>query len=430
MEDNTNQSPMLRYWSAGKTLLFYVLAGKGISFTWKLILGRLGPETLGATEITLTILYTFQAFSLLGLHMPLMRFTTKRVVSNNKGVDEYFFLTLRAVSLLSIPMIVCAYAFPDVVASWFGKTVGIAKESLQYVLVVPLLAASELIWTQWVSRKYVSLYAFGKYTLPPIARLLMILVVIFFGTHAHAAISHVAFAGVMVFLVSVLLSRNIIHKPKNILSSKRVREYIRYSMPVTGSFLLFTVYGASDVLFTSRLLGAKSVGLLSVAVLFADAPNIIATPLLNVFQTYLGGYKTMRDALLFGFANIRRLSIVGLCFILAGFAVFPVFIPALMGAEYASVIRVAQLLLIGTVVETAVILPLRHILDYYGHTSITLVLMAIAAVVKIGTLSIAVPVYGLQGVIYAHWAAIGTHAIGVMVLSFFLQRPRALLSVH
>lgn len=127
---------------------------------------------------------------------------------------------------------------------------------------------------------------------------------------------------------------------------------------------------------------------------------------------------------MFGFANIRILSILGACFVLAGMLFFPYLIPGVMGAEYSDVVRVAQLLLAGTATETAIILPMRHLLDYYGHTSATLASMAITACIKILILTLTIPHFGLMGVVYAQWAAVSTHAILIIVANAFLTPSR------
>lgn len=414
----------LRYIRNGKTILFAVLLGKLISFLWKLNLAQLGPQALGMVEIAMTVFFAVQSFSLLGLHTVLIRYVTLALAERNiPKADRYATFITRITLTISLLLTGVLLLFPATLQGIFGLTTVTTSALTRFLWVIPVLAVNELLWSQWIAQKKAVRYGFGKFILPPLTRLLSLVILWHIAFSEIALIAHIAVAAGATLLISYVLSRPILKTaPTPNLTGNEIHGLVRYALPMSGSFLLYVLYGATDVALTSRFLGLTSAGLLSIALLLSDIPHAVIHPILNVLPVHLGAFRNEpKKGLLFAFQNGLVFFVVGSALSVIAYAALPVLVPVLFGEQYLPILRLVSMLLAGKVMENAFVLPIRHVLDFYGYTRITLVLMAVSTIVKISTGIFVIPDHGLSGVGIMQLSGVGIHLLGVCIASWFFM---------
>jgi len=97
----------------------------------------------------------------------------------------------------------------------------------------------------------------------------------------------------------------------------------------------------------------------------------------------------------------------------------------ILGSAYGEVAPFIVIFFALHLLETAIILPLRHFLDFYGHVKTTLMLMVVVLVIKAAVGLVTVPTYGLWGIALAQLMSITVHLIGAAVVSVAVARQES-----
>jgi len=412
------------YWRSGKTILLSVLIGKIFAVIWKLLLARLGPESLGTVEIALTVFFTLGSFTLLGFQSSLMRFVA--IALHNKSCakpEAYFFFSLRIGLIAAAVIILVCIITPSLLPALVTASASELKIVQKYLWVIPIYTFSELALTYLGGIKATRSYAIGKYILPALFRLMFLLVFMYFGLNGSTLVGHIVSSMMMIsFVIWIFLQTHLKRVTQN-LTKKDIRAFLTFTIPMSGSFLMYVAYGAGDVLLVGKYLGTESVGLLSATNMFIDIPDMLLMPMLAVFQAYLGSlYASPRRGLNFAMHNIKIFLLVGSVIGLGIYAFRFLGTSILLGSQYASITPLISWLLFSKILESAIILPLRHVLDFYGHVYITLYLMIIGTMTKIGIGFLVLPHLGLSGIIVLQWTGAIVHCFGVLIASWILIR--------
>lgn len=405
------------YWKSGAHILTAVVIGKLISLVWKLYIARLGPTNLGLVEISMTVLFSLGSLSLLGFHTALMRFVTIATVRNASQTARALLNVVLRISLsLALCIIAFFLLFPRVLPIVFSASSNQLTQIQRYLWIIPVISLTEVFWSYLASIKHMSGYALSKYIAPPLFRLSTLAVLIVIGTSVDMSlIIHPVIAALLTFLFTLSYIRNHLAQTSP-LTKQQLVGFISFALPMNASFVLFVLYESLDTILVARYLGTKDIGLLSALILIADVPNALFVPLLDIFQAHMGkAHTSIRKGAAFLTTNsiIFLMIASGICTTL--FLLRHDIVRIFLGHEYAYIIPFIGMYLFLTTIETSLILPIRHFLDFYGYVRITLFLMILSFIIKVGIGTYTIPRFGLLGVIYMQIGATFIHMLGCII---------------
>lgn len=412
------------YWRQGAEIIAAVLIGKAFAALWKLLLARIGPTQFGVISIALTAFYTFSSFGLLGFHTALMRFVA--IAKNARRTEAAHALLRLSVKLtlaVSLLLMAAVTAFPDMlpfVLSASARAIGPVRA---YLWIAPVLALSELLWSYMAATGNMRRYALSKYVSTPVLRLSFLAVLILLGkTTVPYLLLHLGVSSLLAFVLAVGLI--IRYRDKAAWNTPSDSRFLPYAIAMSGSFLAFTLYGALDVLFAARFLGPQAVGLLAaLGMLTQDALDILYGPLLNVIPAHMGSMRRdIRAGFSFIGANIGMFLMTGTVLAIAIFSVRRPVVTYLLGPSYETIVPLVGLFLLTRVADNAIVLPLRHFLDFYGHVRLTLILMLISLAAKGVTGAVMIPRLGLYGIWLAQAMGIGVHIVAAGFMTAWVLR--------
>lgn len=415
------------YWRQGVGVLTTVILGKALSLLWKILLARLGPESFGTVEIALSTFFTLSSFSLLGFHTALMRFVA--IASASRSTSLALALLRFSVTLalaLSLLVVACFSLFPNILPTLITASSETIADIGRFLWIVPILTASEIIWAYFAATKRVGEYGIMKYMLSPAFRLVGLLVLIGLRIiNQFTLLLHLGIASLLALLIASVLVRN--HKVLPYADWRIKKQFLTFSFTMSGSFVAFVLYGVLDVFFVARFLGPVSVGLLAaIGILTKEVLDAVLGPILNIFQTNLGSaYRNITKGLTFTLTNIGIFLLAGTAMGWGIYITRHLLIRLILGSAYGEVAPFIVIFFALHLLETAIILPLRHFLDFYGHVKTTLMLMVVVLVIKAAVGLVTVPTYGLWGIALAQLMSITVHLIGAAVVSVAVARQES-----
>ncbi|MBU1326557.1 oligosaccharide flippase family protein [Patescibacteria group bacterium] len=415
------------YWKGGFIVLLAVVFGKSVSLLWKLLLARIGPQSLGTVEIALTVFTTLSSFSLLGLHTALMRFVTIHTAKKAHGQAQVLlWVSLKIATAIGLLLVMLFLKYPHILPSLIDSSAPLLESLLPYLWIIPLFAASELLWSFLAATKQMASYAIAKYVFQPAFRLFFITAAMIVGVGTSGIlVPHLVYSGVASCVLSIALVIRRVNTRPSSTCTPTIKPFLLFALPMGGSFIAFVLYGALDVFLVGRYLGIAQVGLLSAVFIISGIPDAIYAPLLNIFQTYLGNtYTNIRQGFSFTVSNCMLFLVVGA---ITGAFVYLLrqgIVTYFMGPPYQTIVPLVGAFLLIKILQDAIVLPLRHFLDFYGYVHHTFVLMLISTLVKLIVGIRTVPAVGLTGVILMQTAGIIVHLAGCLLVTWIVVRSR------
>lgn len=424
MNKSNNSTHILIQYLKGSSAVIITLAfGKLVSLVWKIVLARVGPEALGTTEVILTIVTALASFSLLGVHTTLTRFAAIAIQQNRKSrAMSLLAFTTKACSLLSCIVLIAVYAYPAIL-SFLGQTNQAAIHA--YAWLFPFVVASEVVLAYLNAYRNVWGYGAGHYLIPPIIRLGLLLALLSIHWSPLAIVGdHLRFAVILTAVVNIAQIIPYL-RISRLLSKRYVQQFIRYSIPTAGSFLLFSLYGAMDVLLLTKYMSLSTVGYYVAGVAIADATDVIFLPLLTLFHSYLATfYNHITDGVIFTLKSIVTLLMLSVLVAVGIYTQKSFLIGLMLGNTYAPIGAYIGILLFLKITQSALILPLRHFLDFYGYVGNTFTLMATSLAVKLVLGLVFIPRIGLSGIFLMQAGGILAHLLGTIFVVLTVLRSR------
>jgi len=411
------------YWKNAGIVIGTIIIGKSFSFIWKILLARIGSQAIGATELLLSVFTVLTMFSVLGFQTSTIRYIS--IALRKKRLDLTMPLILTACKItvaISIIIFSILSIFPGILELVLQKSFN-ALHIQQVIWALPFFVMIEMLLAYLVGKQKTFAYAVGKYVIQPILRLLILIIFLIVKLPAELIIPvHIISAGIISSCILMVISKPLLRYYKDRVSKQIVRKFVMYTLPMSGSLILFTVYGALDILLLGRFTDIQTVGRYAVIVLVAEIPSVTFAPFLNMFQSYLSAYHNNRKAgIQFTVVNILLFilagSIVGFILYISRIFVFRTFFTH----EYTQYLSYLGLLMLIRISEEAIVLPLRHLLDFYGYVRSTLFIMIVVMIVKLSVGLLTIPQWGVLGVIYMQAAAVAVHLL--LTICFSVRLP-------
>ena len=394
------------FWKQSALIVTFVFLGKSVSFIWKVVLARYGPDTLGIVQVSMVALTLLTNFSLLGLQTTVIRFMSMLREQKKSDLAEHvFFFTVRFSFTFVLVFIALTVGFPEQMKSLLHLQF-LSDNSIRLLgLSLPAFVGIELLTSYLNAHSNIMAYGLGKYLLQPTFRVTFLFVFLIFSLDIQTTISlHILCSSVVscgVLLIASKLWKKVgsIRTP---LKPTLREEYFRYSIPVAGSFLLFIFYGSIDTFLLSTYGTLSLVGLFSGVLLLIDLTDMFFVPSLNLLYLHLGKFSQTPKQ---GTQYILQKMKIFLCLALLVFVGIAVtkapLTQFILGQEYMETIPFILPLLFTKLLEHTIIFPLRHLLDFYGYVKQTLLFMLVSLVSKIAFGIIFTQQYGILGVILA-----------------------------
>ncbi|MDQ3008608.1 MAG: oligosaccharide flippase family protein [bacterium] len=415
------------FWKSSFTVLAAILLGKATSLIWKVVLARLGPESLGFTQFILNILTLTSGFALLGLPATLTRFVAIAHSKHNATqVTALFYFVLRVTAVTSLfavsIFVMILLLFSDELSMQLLKD----PQNTIILVGIPFLVFTEVISSYLNGVRRVTSYSVLKYLLPPLLRLSLLGLLLLFGFQNNSLLTqHILLSTIIASLGGLMLSHFSWNKVKTKLKPVLQRELIKYSVPVSGSFLLFIAFGSLDTLLINKYIGITAVGLYSVLLLLSEITDIFFLSFINLIQPYLGSlFDQKRKGGRFVILTCLFLVVGGVAISLPIYIFRDFILDTLFGSEYAVVGSFVAFILLQKVLESALVMPLRHFLDFYGYVKETFSLMLLMLIIKVGLSWYLISHYGFYGAMISQVIIQVIHAaacVGLITVIFKRQ---------
>lgn len=415
--NNTKQ-----YWKNAGIVIISIIIGKSFSFIWKTILARLGPQAIGSTELILSIFTILTMFSVLGFQTSTIRFMSIGMRKKNNDSTIPLILTAFKITLIiSIIIAVMFMVFPNILGILFQKSL-MDLHFENYVWALPSFVLIEMILAYFIGKQKTLSYAVGKYVLQPLFRVILLIsfLLVKFPIHSVIPIHVIGVSILTSFVLFISIAQTVMKNFLKAVSKQSIWKFIKYTLPMSGSLILFTLYGAMDILILSHFTDIQTVGKYAVIVLIAEIPSITFAPFLNMFQSYLAFYhKNRKTGAIFTGINILLFILAGTIAGLIIYAFRNLIFQIFFTTEYMYYLPYLWILMFIRISDEAIVLPLRHFLDFYGYVRITFFVMAFVLIVKLLTGLLTVPNLGVLGILYMQGVAVFVHII--LTVFFFLR---------
>ncbi len=393
---------MKAYLRSGGIVILCMVFGKILSLFWKALLARLGIEMLGTVEVALSTFTVLSSVTLLGFQTSLVRFSSIAKIDDKHTVSvSLLVLTLLVSLVLSGILIICFFFIPNIIGLVTGTVLSASDELNHVILFLPVFAYIELFLGYLNANRYIVAYGIGSYILLPLTRLVLLLGILSFGlVSPDSLVFHIVLAAVIVaFILAVRIAGNI-RKVKISLPARLIGDYFRYSLPMSGSFVLYVFYASLDVLLLNRFANNHSVGMLAGITTIIDSLDILFLPFLNLFHSFIAEHNNdLRKGLQFTKRIMVIMLVVGA---MAGYTLYSlrhILVTAFLGKGFGVIEPLIGIFLLLKLFQSVFIFPLRHFLDFYGYVSLTFLLMLLTLVAKLILGFQLIPGNGLEGVV-------------------------------
>lgn len=407
---------LVAYLKGSSAVIFTLILGKLVSLVWKIVLARVGPEALGTTEVILTVVTMLSSFSLLGIHTTLTRFVAIAIQQNREArAGDLLRFAGKLCALLSCIVLIGIYTYPAAL-TFLGQT----NQTIiaTYAWLFPFVVASELVLAYINAYRNVWGYGIGHYLIPPIIRLGLLLTLLSLHRSTTFLVGdHLKFAIILTAAINFLQLVPYL-RARQTLPTAYIRQFITYIMPTAGSFILFVLYGSVDVLILTKYVPLASVGYYVAGVAVADTTDIVFLPLLTFFHSYLATfYDHMTDGILFTLKSVAALLILSVIVATVIYTQKSLLVTLMLGTSYTSIGAFIGILLFLKILQSGLVLPFRHFLDFYGYVGSTFVLMATSLATKLVIGILFIPRMGIPGVFLMQAGSILVHLIGTMLVT-------------
>lgn len=404
---------------SGLLISFFVVAGKGLSFFWKTLLFRTDPALLGLSELILASATVFSSFSLLGMNTALVRFESKYRKNKAKNVAELIPFSLLIAfgifALLSLLTILRLIPF-----SFFYTS----EIPLELSLILPfslIITFQEIFLSVLLGKKQIFQFGFYKYFLQPLLRLILIFLFFFTLSSRVAAIPlHLIVAATLTtILLSFSIQKSLRITVRNLRKPSALqREFVKYVIPMSGSFVTYVIFSSLDIFFLQKFTALAVVGTYTILNTISEVLDAIMTPFLNLFHTYLGDYTDQS-------LSAKKKLIIKQCLFFIATSLIYIFVLYLLRhfilsfykIDTTEIMQVLFLFLFAEALNSSIVLPLRHFFDFENYVKMTFVFMLLTLLLKIPLLWFWIPQYGLLGVAYTQLATVIFHGL-LCVLGF------------
>jgi O-antigen/teichoic acid export membrane protein len=418
-------SQVLTFFKGGFSVLIAMVVGKAISFIWKLVLARQGADVLGHTQLLLTLIGLVSGLVLLGFPAALTRFSALNYQKKMQASSRQLLaIILKYLVLLSL----LVAGVGPILGRWLESTWSIkltnTPQDFVILYTLPLLVVSELIWAYFNGQRQLGRYSWGKFVLQPFFRLITLVGLLVWGVSANGlVVGHISLAiiasGLISFWIVQLPLLSVVKATRRQLPSG----FVAYATPLNLSAVAFMIFGSIDVFLLNQFTSIETIGLYAVLVLLAELMDIFFLPALNILPSFLSQYHQKASAGgLFVLKVMFVLLIGGGSLALILFAAKDLVITWLFGQQYALALSLVGLVLIQKVAESAVVMPLRHYLDFYGYVKQTFILMLVILVVKLALSYFLIGQWGLAGALSALVIVQILHALGCVVVAGYVFR--------
>lgn len=423
------------FWKHSALIIFFVFLGKSVSFIWKVVLARYGPDTLGLVQVSMVALTLLANFSLFGLQTTVIRFMSMlREQKKSELAEQVFFFTVRFSFTFVVLLVGFIFAFPEQMKGLLQLQF-LSNTYIRLLgLSLPAFVGIELLTSYLNAHSKIMAYGVGKYLLQPIFRVVFLFIFLAFSLDIYTTINlHILFSSlisccVLIFTSSLWKKSS---KLRITVDSALRQEYFHYSLPVAGSFLLFIFYGSIDTFLLSKFGTLSLVGLFSGLLLLIDLTDMFFVPSLNLLFLHLGRFSLdPKKGTVYVLQKMKIfLSIAVVVFV--GIAVSKSHLTYfVLGPEYMVAVPFILPLLFTKLLEHTIIFPLRHLLDFYGYVKQTLFFMSISLISKVILGIIFTQQYGILGVILAIGLSNMLHLILCVIATVMLYHRQDELKLH
>jgi O-antigen/teichoic acid export membrane protein len=386
---------MLPYFGASAVILAAMILGKAFSFVWRILILRYNVAFLGEIELFSTTLGLATTFATLAFPAALIRFSLRRKAKAWSYFSHAALCSLQALILVGGGVWLISQFIPLF-------TPNTQLPLALFLGLVLLITGQKLALAFLNSQKKFTLYGLGEYVIGPGLKLILLIGILLGIFQNNFLFPHVIWSMVLAAFVSIVWVLGQKAKQSVSLSQLEKKEFLSYSLFLSGSFLAFMVYSALDVYVLQYFFGLITVGLYAGMLTIVNLMDLLFLPFLHTFPVHLAERKTRLAKINFTNRTAGVLIKLGLISGLgiAGFGT--VFIRLLTGSALNISIWILLAFAPYKILHYGVVHVYRHYLDFQGEQKFTAQTMFLSLGIKLFLCVVLVKPWGLVGLATAN----------------------------
>ena len=393
-----------------------VVLARFLNYLFRLIVARLGSEEYGLYNLGFAIATFLATLAMCGFYTGIRRFVPYYLTQGNeKKIKGILYSVFRISVPLSIAFSLMLFFFSDSISANVFKNPELSPVLKIFSLTLPFLTAMQIIVSSLTSFQRIDYAVFIRDILANVARILLVLILIYTGYGLTGVVVGHAISTVIAFAIGLYLMEK---KVFPFLKTKIKPEYshqqlLEYSLPLLLSGIFVMVLDSTDTLMLGYFKTASDVGLYNAALPTARLIQVIPYAIIQLFLVVITESHAKGEDITSIYRTVCRWIFLLSMPMLLVFATMPEKIMSVVfGSEYAPA-AMPLLILTTALLVDGFFMPASQVLALFKKTRLILKITFTAAFLNVILNYVMTPRYGITG------TALAT---GVSVIIFGLMQ--------
>ncbi len=397
--------------------LIGILISKLFSYSYRLIVSRLGSESYGLISLAFAVVGILSIFTSIGLDFGITRYISYYKSKNDlPRLKGTFFSAFKISFVLSIIFSIILFFSSNFISNNLFHNQNLSIILKIFSLVLIFQSVRKIITETLRAFKKINYYVISLNIIEPVINLILTLIFIYLGYHLIG----ISIAYVSAVFISLAISIYFLEKKvfpvftSKIASIYENKELISYSWPLMFSTALARFIVWTDILFLGFYKTVSDVGIYNTAIPTAQLLLIAPTAILNLFVPIITELiaKNNPDEI----KTVYQTTTKWIFFINLPITLFFIInstslLRILFGAEYSIGFISLIILSIGYFINS-ILFASRYMLDSLKKTKFILLNTIIVTIINIILNLILIPKYGILGAAIA--TALTTSLFGII----------------
>ncbi len=408
-------------------VLFGIIFSKIITFIYRIVIARIGPEEYGTFSIALAVFGFVTAISIMGLNDGVLRFVPHyRTLSKNSIVRKIIFFCLGVTFCLGLFFSIILFYFSESISINIFHNPELSLLLKLISLAIPFNIINNILFSVFTAFKQVKYEVYLKNVTETSNRLILTFVLVYLVGRGIFGIS-IAYI-IPIFITSAislyLLIKNILPSKTNFLDVFSKREIFFYSFPLLLSTFMFMFLSWTDILMLGYFMPSREVGIYNSALPTAQLLYIIPYAFSILFLPVLS--ELFAKSKINNFKEIYQISNKWILMInLLIFSLFILFSKGILyytfGKEYSVGSTIFVILSVGFFINYTLINS-HIILRVIKKTKMLFWNSVVVAILNVFLNLILIPIYGGIGAAIATSSSFLLLTLLVVIQSFYILK--------
>ena len=379
---------------------------KVLFYFYRFIIARsLGAEVYGLFSIAIIILLLVTSFFSAGINQGILRFIPLYSVKKEK-VKYLFRFLLISLIISSIIGGFLLFLLSNIISEGIFHNPGLVIFLKIFIFLIPIYILSDFFLAIIRAYQEISWYSFIYNILQNVVKVILLLVLIYFGFKTNSVIYSYLIGVLIMLIVAYLFCR---YKFKELFKSSKIkekekavikREFFSYTWPVMFFGLLNIILYWTDSFFIGYFKGALEVGFYNAAVPLAALMGFAPEIFMQLFFPLITREFSKENLVTIKEISkqvVKWIFIINLPFFIL-LILFPgAFINILFGKEYIIAENALRILAIGAFISSITASVSENLIFMTGKSKLLLLNLVFISIFSVVLNVFLIPLYGLNG---------------------------------